>query len=163
MILDNTKEKRNQEVCSGNGRTYVFSGTVGNVEAFEINTSKDPNQFYFDLSENKLPAGLIKTLLICTIYKIDGIEIDQTIAKEEVEKFIDDFGLQECAALCLHILTHSIVGNVKKKSINNTKAAKSLKMKFRLSISSYIRKIGWLWVTLLVISMIAAFMTYSFT
>lgn len=154
------KAKRCQEIVTGNGKKYLFSGTIGNIEAVSFSCG-DPGKLYARLCDGDLPPTEIKAIIKCTMLIVDGIDISELDLDAEVKQFIEDFGLSDCASLCMHLLSHAIIGDVKKKQLERRKKAKGMLRKCRHLILTSFARAGWLWGAILIVSIISACTIFS--
>lgn len=158
-----------QEVVTGNGHTYVFSGTLGRTEAFcDEQAAKrgkldedgnlvdyDVTEFSYELTGGKMPIARIKSYLAHTMYTVDGSEGFDPVF--EADRFVEDMGLEDSAAFCTLLLHHAIVGNVKKKREDRSLIARIV-LAWILTRS---RKRSWLLVGILAAGVIAACTSFN--
>lgn len=135
------KTRRCQEVVTGNGNTYLFSGTLGNIESLSF-LSGDPSALFARLTKGELPPVDIKNVISTTMDSVNKINCEDLDLTEETAKFIEDFGLQDSAVLCRMLLSHALIGDVKKKSIESKQAMTGMIRKFRLFPSMTSKRLG---------------------
>ena len=160
------KSRKCEEVVKLDGKTFVFSGTFGNIQPYSF-LFGDPGKRYNRLSDNELPPSEIKGLIENTLYKIEGVEIKDEEKEAIAKSFIEDAGLQDCAYLCRHLLSHAIIGNVKKKQLERKEVAKktaqSMTRKIKILALMSFGKVGLLWGVTLISFLIFACMTFRYT
>ena len=112
-------------MATGNGHFYIFAGTLGRSEAFvDDPKGMDIAKFSAFLIAGEMPIAAIRAYLAHTIKTVDGkSEFD---VEFEVERFIEDMGLEDCAMFCTLLLHHAIVGKVKKKREDRSMKIKRL-------------------------------------
>ena len=140
------KERRCEEVVKGNGNSYRFSGTFSNVEKLSFR-SGDPNKLYMKLSQGEINVTDIKNVLTCTLMQKNKTDVEDLNLEEEITIFIDDFGITDSCLVAKTVLSHALIGDVKKKQIERElmklQAKNKVSRPFRFLKS---KKLGWLWV-----------------
>lgn len=144
------KVRRCEEVVGGNGKQYRFAGTFGNIEAASF-LCGDPAEVFLELAEGATPPTTIRSIILCCIEDVDGEPVTDNTRDDFATEFVEDFGLQDCSLLARHLLTHAIVGNVKKKQIDRGEKLEGLRRKLRLSILTASGRRGWSLAALLLI------------
>lgn len=148
------KNRKCEEVVTGNGKTYRFSGTIGNIEKLSF-LSGDPSKIFVELSDGAMPPTHIKNIITCTMCEVDNTSISELDLSDTVADFINDFGLQDCAYLCRMLLNHALIGDVKKKRIEKQQKIQKAKkfLTFRLP---QLKRPGLSWAAVLMIFVISA-------
>lgn len=149
-------ERKCEEMVGGNDHFYIFAGTLGRSQAFaEDVDGMDIAKFSIALVRGEMPINAIRAYLAHTLKTVDGSEkFDVEI---EVERFLEDFGLEDSAMLCTLLLHHAIVGKVKKKRENRSLKTKRL----IFSILTYSKKFGFKLAAVLTIGAILLCMNFN--
>jgi len=150
------RERRCEEVVTGNGHKYRLAGTFGNIEAVSLAVG-DPSQLFVRLADGGMPPTDIKAVIACTLEEIDGQSARELDREAEAVRFLEDFGLQDCSLLARQLISHAIIGDVKKKQIDHSEAIQGLSKRFRLT--SFVPR-GWSWAAILIVSALPAYMIF---
>ena len=137
------KRSENEEIVSGNGHEYKFTGTLGGAETLSL-IGNDVMLVLAGLQSGLLNVTDIKNCIKCFITHRDGSKVDENDLDDIVVEFIEDFGLQECSVLARMLITYAVIGNLKKKQIANQETTTTIIEKLSLSRSTISRKLGWL-------------------
>jgi hypothetical protein len=119
------KQRRCEEVVGGDGHSYRFAGTFGNIEAVSF-VCGDPGALYTRLIDGELPPGDIRSVVLCCMEECDGVPVDSTTREQLADRFVESFGLQDCSLLARHLLGYGLIGDVKKKQIEQQSAIAGL-------------------------------------
>ena len=141
------KRRACEEVCSGNGHEYLFSGTIGNIEAASF-VAGDPAQLYSDLNDGKLPPTKVRAVITCCMIEVDGKPVVDLDLEAEAKAFMDDFGLQDCSYMARRLMSHALIGTVKKKQLEREETATGLIEKLPRFRSMTSAQVGWSWVAI---------------
>lgn len=129
------KERECEEVATLNGVVYKFAGTFGFIERLAV-LGKDPAYIFEELSSGSLPPTHIKNVLSCALETIDGKDIIGDNDKSDVvERFIEAAGLQDSSLIARIMMSHAMIGSIKKKKMREGEEIESLFLKsknFRL-------------------------------
>ena len=140
------KRKPNQETFQDGNRELIFVADFGFLES--VNSyGRDVSVIYSDLANGLMPPKDVRNVLISSIEL--GEECDK---KEFVETLIAKYGLQECAILASVMLTHAMIGDVKKSAIENRQEVASALDSLTGLRSKSLKKAGLLWVAQLLTS-----------
>ncbi|MCK4621335.1 MAG: hypothetical protein KAT62_03870 [Desulfuromonadales bacterium] len=148
------RERRCEEVVTGNGHKYKLAGTFGNIERLSL-AACDPSELFVKLSNGRMPPGDIKTVIACTLEEIDGQPASEFDRDEIAVQFVEDFGLQDCSLLARQLISHAIIGDVKKKQIALEESIKGMKKSSPFRLMRFVRA-GLLWAGLLMIFVLLA-------
>ena len=130
------KRKPGQETLKDEGKEIILTADFGFVVA--INSyGKDVSQIYSDLSSGMMPAKDIKHVLRAAM----SDDIDDNY----IEGLITRAGLQECAILAMHLLSHAMIGDVKKSKLAKMEPIQSLIAQFKGSHYRILWSLGLLW------------------
>lgn len=143
------KSRECEEVATLDGVAYKFAGTFGFIERLAIK-GRDPAYIYDDLSSGLLPPIHIKNALSCSLEAVDGVDILEG-QDDVIVSFIEAAGLQESSMVARVLMSHAMIGSVKKKQIRLDEELKGLEMKTRNFLSTNLGKVG---LSLAVISLI---------
>ncbi len=148
------KRKPNQEVFKDGNKEIVLVADFGFLEAVNSHGT-DVSILYSELASGMLPPAKIRNILICAM----GDEIENK--KEYAEDLITRYGLQECGIMASMMLTHAMIGDVKKSSIERKEKVKSALETITGSPSMSLRKVGCLWMAQTMISITLACLTFK--
>ncbi len=159
------KRRRCEELAEMDGVKYLFAGTFGNIEAYSY-ACGEPFAFYQSLLEGELPPTKIHALLECCLSEVNAKEVPDMDKQEIIENFIEQAGLNDSAVMCRHILTHAILGDIKKKQMDRQKDLHQLKTKMirrlrLLNLMSFGNR-GLLWVMICATFLISLCMILMF-
>lgn len=149
------KQRRCEEVVSGDGHKYRFAGTFGNIEAVSF-VCGDPGALYTRLIDGELPPADIRSVILCCMQECDGQPVDSTNRETLAEGFVEAFGLQDCSLLARHLLSYGLIGDVKKKQIERQAAVEGMIRPPNRSTLRASVLLGLLWVATCATSTIAA-------
>lgn len=127
------KRKPNEEILKDGGREIILSADFGFIVAIN-SLGKDVAHIYSDLSSGMMPAEDIKNVIKC------GIKSD--VEDGYVESLVERNGLQECSIIALHLLSHAMIGDVKKSKILTREKIEEMTIKFSPSQSTGLRNLG---------------------
>lgn len=120
------KERECEEVATLDGDSYKFAGTFSFLRKLAF-MGRDPAIIYNDLTAGKMPPEHIKNVLSCALESLNGDEVKDG-HDEIIETFIENAGLQESAYVARVLLSHGMVGSVKKKQIRANKKVNGMKL-----------------------------------
>ena len=154
-------ERRCEEVVTGNGHRYRLAGTFGNIEKAS-RLAGDPSQLYLRLAEGQMPPGAIKSVIFCALECMDDEPVSPNHDEREAiaEVFIEDFGLQSCAILVQAILSHAIIGDVKKKQLHRQVRMDGMIRKIPFFPLTTSARLGLLWAALSIVSCALVYMIF---
>lgn len=139
------KLKRCQEVVTGNGHSYLFAGTFGNVEAVSFACDADPGEVMRRLYDGETPPGDIRSVILCCMEERDNEPVTEHNREEYALEFIEDMGLQDASALAQHLLSFALIGDVKKKQIASAAAIRGMLWRLNPSTLMGFAALGSLW------------------
>ena len=102
---------------------------------------RDCALLYTDLSNGLMPAEDVRNILVCAAADIpDGERNDY------IESLITRYGLQECSVMAQVMLSHAMIGDVKKSALDRAATVRGLiDLTLNTQLMSF-RKAGLLWV-----------------
>ena len=135
-----------------NGELYLFKGDFGFLATLAEISEINP----IAISENviNLDPISVRNVLISSLHKKGDIKSDDLTVEDQyriIEEMITDFGLQECGILAQHLLSHAMIGDLKKNTLDNHKSVQSLMNSLIVSRSKIFRNHALLWMYILVI------------
>lgn len=132
------KRKPNQEVFQDEDRELVFVADFGFLVA--LNTmGRDVAYVFADLVQGLMPPEDIKNVLECAVQTDEGEEEGAVVG------LINRYGLQECSILARLLLSHALIGDIKKSQVTATEKTRSLLDSLIPSRWENLRKLGLLW------------------
>lgn len=137
---------------------YVFKSDFSFLESLNQSVG-DPMEIYIDFCSGKTDPNQIKGVMVASIKAKNGNVVPKPPA--EVERLITRNGLQECWALCRHLLAYAMIGDEKKSELLKLKPNKLSRLitePFRLENS---RNRRLLWAYHAVISVICVCISIS--
>lgn len=151
------KERLCEEVATLNGVAYKFAGTFGFIEKLALK-GRDPAFVFDDLSSGLLPPTHIKNALSCALVAVDGEDIT-TGHDDLIESFIEEAGLQDASLVARVLMSHAMIGSVKKKKMIDGEELTELHLKSKNFLSKNLKKAGLLLVAITAISAALVLMT----
>lgn len=138
------KRKPNQEVFKDGDKDIILVADFGFLEA--VNSyGTDVSVLYSELSNGLLPAGKIRNVLMSAMS--DDIEDKKTFTEDLIVRY----GLQECGIMASVMLSHAMIGDVKKCAIERKEELASALESLTGSRSMSLKKAGCLWMAQLTI------------
>lgn len=134
------KERECEEVATLDGDSYKFAGTLGFIKKVSLK-GRDPAYLWDDLSSGLLPPLHIQNILSCGLECFNGDEVKDdhdTI----IEEFVERAGLQASAYLARVLLSHAMIGSVKKKQIRQSEQIEEMNLKTKNFLSTNSKKLG---------------------
>lgn len=132
------KERECEEIATLNGKEYKFAGTFGFIRKVALK-GRDPAYLHDDLASGLLPPEHIKNILSCALEAFQGSEV-KTGQDEIIENFVEEAGLQESAYVARVLLSHAMIGSVKKKQIRMNEKVESMTLKAKNFLSTNSKK-----------------------
>ena len=124
--MSHNKEQGYEEVQS-NDQLFVFKADFAFLVSLKQSSGVDAMSIA-ELVNDQDPES-IRDVLIASLYRRSGVDADE-IGNEEkitiIEQFFSDHGLQECLILAQHLLSYAMIGNIKKKQIQNNQSITSM-------------------------------------
>ena len=99
---------------------------------------KDVSFIFSELSEGYLPAEDIKNVLCCACVDVDNPD-------DLIIELINKYGIQECAVMARLLLTHAMIGDVKKLKMDRGEAVRLAMENFINTPSTSLKKVMSLW------------------
>ena len=125
------KERECEEVATLDGDSYKFAGTLGFIKKVALK-GRDPAYLWDDLSSGLLPPLNIQNILSCGLEQFNGDDVKDN-HDDIIDTFIERAGLQASAYLARVLLSHAMVGSVKKKQIRQSEQIEEMKLKTKIS------------------------------
>ena len=86
----------------------------------------DPMEVYTEFCNGKSDPEFIKGVMIAALKLKNGNTVNSV--SDEIELLITKNGLQECWALCRHLLAYAMIGDIKKSELHRLKPNKMLQL-----------------------------------
>jgi hypothetical protein len=154
------KERECEEVFFIEGTSYKFAGTMGFLRKLALK-GRDPAFLYDDFASGLLPPEHVINALMCGLEQVDGEDVIDN-HEDIVVDFMQKAGLQESAYVARILLTHAMVGDVKKKQIREKEQVEEMQRKTKNFLSRSSKRRGLLWVAILSILTVPAYMIFSY-
>ena len=107
------KHKPNEEIFIDGDRAIRFVANFGMLEALN-NFGTDPSMVFSDLSIGNLNPVYIKNVMSSSVLDIDNDILSESVKDDLVIELINKYGLQECSIVARMLLTHGLIGDIKK-------------------------------------------------
>lgn len=126
------------------GKSYRFAGTFNFIRMLSL-AGRDPSFIFADLADGLLPPDEIKNVIKFAIEELNG----EIVADEDREaiaiEFIERAGLTDASLIARIMMSHAMVGTIKKKQLLQQEAIQAI---FKSSHSRWriFASIGLLWV-----------------
>ena len=132
------KRRPNQETIQDGDKEVSFVADFGFL--VELNEMGRDVAFVFqDLASGLMPPAEVKNVLVCAI---------EHGGEEEVIDIINRYGLQECSILARLLLSHALIGDIKKSQVSGMEKNRTLLDSLIPSRWENLRKLGWLWMAI---------------
>ena len=143
------KRKPNQEVFKDGDKEIILVADFGFLEA--VNSyGVDVSVLYSEISSGMMPAIHIRNILMSAM--TDEIKDKKATAVDLIERY----GLQECAIMASVMLSHAMIGDVKKCAIERKEELSSALENLTGSPSTNLKKATCLWMAQLTILTVLA-------
>ena len=142
------------------GKSYRFAGTFGFVRKLSL-AGRDPSFIFSDLAEGLLPPDEIKNVVKFSLEQVDGEDVADVDLDAAAIEFIERAGLQDSSVLARIMMTHAMVGAIKKKQIRLHEATMGAIFKPNRSHWKTFAFLGLLWMGSLAISAALACMIFK--
>lgn len=142
-----------------NGDSYKFGGTFGFIRKVALK-GRDPVYLYDDLTTGLLPPDHILNILSCSLEQVNGDDVTSN-HDEIIEKFIEAAGLQESSFVARIMLSHAMIGSVKKKKIREKDQIQGMQLKTKNFLSRNSKRLGLSLVATSLILIVLACMNFS--
>lgn len=119
----------------------------------------DPMDIYTDFCGGKSDPELIRGVMVAAVKTKNGEPIKDVT--NEIEELITRNGLQECWALCRHLLAYGMIGDIKKSELHKLKLSKLSRIITEPFLLESSRNRRLLWAYHLVVSGICACISIS--
>lgn len=133
------KRQPNEETFKDGSRTLRFVADYGFLVSVS-SIGRDAARIYIDLSEGTIDPECVRDILVCSVADFEDDEKSSLI-----EDLITRYGLQECAIMAQIMLSHAMIGDVKKRNLAKGEAIQSLTNQLIPSRSKNFAKVGLLW------------------
>ena len=112
---------------------------------------RDVAMIYTDLSNGLMPADDVRNVLVSAAADIPDGE-----RAEYIEDLITRYGLQECTVMARVMLSHAMIGDVKKSALDRAEVVRGLMDSLLNTQSMTFRKAGLLWAGTVTVSTLLA-------
>ena len=133
------KRRPNEEIFKDGDREIRLVADFGFMCAVS-SRGRDVTALFNDLSEGLTSAEDIFSVLYCA-----AVDLPEDERKELIESLITRYGLQECAIMARVMLSHAMLGDVKKSQIDRGEEVQNLLEQFLPSQSKTLKQVGLLW------------------
>lgn len=130
------KRKPNEEVFKDGDKHYVLAADFGFLVAVN-SCGRDVSMIFTDLANGLMPPEDIRNVLVSCFRDVEDD------AREEIaEDLINRYGLQECAIMASVMLSHAMIGDVKKSQIAKREEMHSVIESLMPTQSTNLKKLG---------------------
>ncbi len=133
------KRRPNEEVFKDGDKEIRLVADFGFLVAIN-STCRDVSLIYADLSAGKFPPEEIRGVMVAAMADIPDDE-----RRAKAEDLITRYGLQECAAVAQIMLTHAMIGDVKKRGLARAEIVRGLVDQMVPTQSENFKRAGLLW------------------
>lgn len=131
---------------------YTCSATWGFLDSLEVK-HKSLNKVFSSLTSGELNPLYIKDVIECSLVKVNNEEVNEAQRKKTAIEIVERFGLQECSILAREMVSRAMIGEIKKKSLEeNLKLKTMMNQLFPSSKLNLFTPLGLLWVTIAIAS-----------
>lgn len=125
---------------------YTCSATWGFLQSLNVK-HKSLNAVFSSLMSGEIQPLYIKDVIECSLTHINNVEINEAQRSKVAVEIMERFGLQECSLLAREMVSRAMIGDIKKKSLEeNLKLKSMMDQLFPNSKLSHFWKAGLLWV-----------------
>lgn len=114
------KRRPNEEIFLDDGREIRMVADFGFLVAVN-EAGRDVSAVYTDLANGLMPPCDVQTVLACAAVLPDNVD-----RLEFVADLITRYGLQECSIMARVMLSHAMIGDVKKSALDRGAAVQGL-------------------------------------
>lgn len=150
------KRRLNEEVFKDGDKEIKLVADFGFLVAIN-STCRDVAYIYNDISAGLFPPEEIREILVCAM-----VDIPDDERRALAEDLITRYGLQECSAIAQIMLSHAMIGDVKKRAAARSEVVRGLVEQLIPSQSASLRKVGLLWTAVFLSSTALACLISSF-
>lgn len=136
----------NEEIFIDGDESLRFVADFGVMNALG-DIGHDVNRLFSILSNGDMPVREIKDILVCSIS-----DIDEHKKESVVIDLINRHGLQEASIIAQMMLSHGLLGSVKKSMLARRELVRGILDLFHPSPSTSLKRVGLLWGVMCVIS-----------
>lgn len=137
---------------------YVFKSDFSFLAALKQAVG-DPMEIYTNFCGGDSDPETIRGVMVAAVKSKNGDPIKD--ATNEIEELITRNGLQECWALCRHLLAYAMIGDVKKSELHKLKLSKLSRIITEPFLLESSRNRRLLWVYHLIVSGVCACISIS--
>lgn len=153
------KHKPNEEIFEDGDRALRFVADFGMLEA--VNSfGTDPAEIFAVLSEGLMSPQHTKNVMVSALADIDNVPVSEGKKDETVIDLINRYGLQECSMVARLLLTHALIGDIKKSESAVAQQRSLLTESLSLSRSETFWKVFLLWAAMCGTSTLAVCMIF---
>lgn len=98
------------------GKEYLFAGTNGFLKALAL-AGRDPALIHNDLIDGLLPPLEIENVIKLSLEKVDNVDVTDENRDAFSTEFIEAAGLIDCSLVARLVMSHGMIGSIKKKRI----------------------------------------------
>ena len=140
------KRKPGEEIFEDGDKRIRMVGDFGLLSA--VNSyGRDVALVFSDLSNGLMPPDDIRNILVCA-----AVDEPEEGRDKYIEGLITRYGLQECAIMARVMLSHAMIGDVKKSAMDRAEAVRGILETVLPSPSMSFTKAGLLWAGMVTVS-----------
>lgn len=138
--------------------SYTCSATWGFLQLLSVRR-KNLNDVFMSLANGELNPNLIMDVISCSLIKVNNDEINEAKRDKTALEIIERFGLQESSMIAREMISRAMVGDIKKKQLDQNLKVKALVDQiYQGSRLKTFYLLGSLWVTTLISSGLVAYL-----
>jgi hypothetical protein len=145
------KRRPNEEIFEDGDKAIRFAADFGMLEAV-TSFGTDPSIIFSDLSEGNLNPVYTRNVLVSSVIDVDDEPLSEGVKEEFIEDLINRYGLQECALVARLLITHALIGDIKKCGGSMAEQRRLLTELMTDTSSTNIKKVIFYWVAMCAIS-----------
>lgn len=107
------------------GKSYRFAGTFNFIRMLSL-AGRDPAFIYADLIDGNLPPDEIKQVIMFSMEQINGEDVPDQDREEEAVELIERSGLVDASLLARIVMSHAMIGAIKKKQIRQNETLQGI-------------------------------------
>ncbi len=115
-MMNKSRECEEIVTETDSGKSYRLAGNFGFIRMLAM-AGRDPSFIFEDLANGLLPPEEIKNVLKFAIVQVDGEDIKDEDREAQAVTLVEAAGLQDCSLLARMMMSHAMVGAIKKKQI----------------------------------------------
>jgi len=151
------KSRPNEQLFEDGDTSIRLVADFGFLSAVNY-MGRDVSLIFADLSNGLMPPDDVRNVIMCA-----AVDVEEGGKEAFVEDLISRYGLQEIAIMARLLLSHGMIGDVKKSALGRLETVQGILDKLIPFRSTTFIKAGLLWVATVAISTSLACLIFKYT